>query len=172
MLLVDACWKMLRLHLECEQNVSGKNRWSKSHLIPQCSHHVITCFQRPSPPVTSCGWISRIPVDVSLILVCVSRWCWRADRWWLCRPGCDTGGEGLWKQVITWWEHCGIRCNVLNLFLPDTFCSNSKCNLNMFLQCIHSLAVQMFPQMFPKCSWPAPTMISQWNHYVVCLLAM
>ena len=26
-----------------------------------------------------------------------------------------TGGEGLWKQVITWWEHCGIRCNVLGL---------------------------------------------------------
>ena len=43
--------KMLRLHLECEQNVSGRNRWSKLHLIPQCSYHVITCFQRPSPPV-------------------------------------------------------------------------------------------------------------------------
>ena len=42
---------MLRLHLKCEQNVSGENRLSKSHLIPQCSHHVITCFQRPLPPV-------------------------------------------------------------------------------------------------------------------------
>ena len=44
---------MLRLHLECEQNVSGRNRPSTLHQIPQCSHHVITCFQRPSPPVPS-----------------------------------------------------------------------------------------------------------------------
>ena len=57
----------------------------------------------------------------------------------------DTGGKGLWKQVITWWEHCGIRCNVINLFPLDTFCSHFKCNLNMCLRCIHSPAVQMFP---------------------------
>ena len=44
--------KMLRLHFECEQNVSSRNRLSTLHLVPQCSHHVITCFQRPSPPVT------------------------------------------------------------------------------------------------------------------------
>ena len=31
-----------------------------------------------------------------------------------------TGDKGLWKHVITWWEHCGIRCDLLNLFLPDT----------------------------------------------------
>ena len=44
---------MLGLHLKCEQNVSNGNRSSKSHLIPQCSHYVITCFQSPSPPVIS-----------------------------------------------------------------------------------------------------------------------
>ena len=54
------CRNMLRLHLECEQIVSGKNRLSKLHLIPQCSHHVITCFQRPLPPVTS----SRVTLEL------------------------------------------------------------------------------------------------------------
>ena len=44
----------------------------------------------------------------------------------------DTGGEGLWKQVITWWEHCGIRCNLFDLFLPDTFSSHFKCSLKCF----------------------------------------
>ena len=113
--------------------------------------------------VTDSVWMSGMVTGVTLALDVLSK---QFFGTWV------TGGEGLWKPVITWWEHCGIRCDLLDLFPLNTFCSHFKCNLNMCLRCIHSPAVQMFPQMFPKCSWPAPTMISQWNHYVVCLLEM
>ena len=42
-----------------------------------------------------------------------------------------TGGEGLWKQVFTCWEHFRLCHKVLPMFQPDTFHSHFKCNLNI-----------------------------------------
>ena len=44
-----------------------------------------------------------------------------------------TGGEGLWKQVFTCWEHFRLCHKVLPMFQPDTFHSHLKCNLNICL---------------------------------------
>ena len=43
----------------------------------------------------------------------------------------DTGGEGLWKRAFTCWEHFSLWQKVPPMFLPDTFHSHSKCNLNI-----------------------------------------
>ena len=42
-----------------------------------------------------------------------------------------TGGEGLWKQAFTCWEHFRLCHKVLPMFQPDTFHSHFKCNLNI-----------------------------------------
>ena len=47
----------------------------------------------------------------------------------------DTGGEGLWKRVFTCWEHFRLWQKVLPMFLPDTFHSHFKCNVNICFQC-------------------------------------
>ena len=44
-----------------------------------------------------------------------------------------TGGEGLWKQVFTCWEHFRLCHKGLPMFRPDTFHSHLKCNLNICL---------------------------------------
>ena len=51
------------------------------------------------------------------------------------RVRATTGGEGLWKRVFTCWEHFRLWQKVLPMFLPDTFHSHFKCNLNICIQC-------------------------------------
>ena len=65
-------------------------------------------------------------------------------------PCINTGGEGLWKQVFTCWEHFRLWQKVLPMFWPDTFHSHFKCNLNMCLQCNHQTQTKYIPNVSPN----------------------
>ena len=53
------CRQMLRLHLKCEWNVSGRNIGRTLWQSLKCSQHVNTRFHRPLPPVLSVAVLCR-----------------------------------------------------------------------------------------------------------------
>jgi len=79
-----------------------------------------------------------------------------------CSPENITGGEGLWKPVITLWIHWKHWSNLLSPLPPDTFWKHFKCYLAICPTCVYKITFQMFPGFFLKCSQHAPK-----NHMLI-----